>query len=137
MDAKDRVVTCVVDTHTLLWFLSGDKRLGERAKALMDDASTALLIPTVVLVEALGVIERGRSAVTPDELRTVTTHPRVKILPLHQSIVWNCTQVHFTRDLFDRMIVASTMYAERRHGKVALLTRDEVISASDFLTTIW
>jgi PIN domain nuclease of toxin-antitoxin system len=39
----------LLDTHAALWFLSGDERLGEKAKHhLMDDTNRALLSAAVV-----------------------------------------------------------------------------------------
>jgi PIN domain nuclease of toxin-antitoxin system len=41
-----------LDTHTVLWWLSGDERLGPRAGELIDDASSEVLLSAAVVLEA-------------------------------------------------------------------------------------
>ena len=41
----------LVDTHALVWFLDGDRRLSQDARALLRDESNPLVVPTIVLAE--------------------------------------------------------------------------------------
>ena len=41
----------LLDTHTLLWLLSGDKRLGNRARELVEDSSNNCFLSIVSLWE--------------------------------------------------------------------------------------
>ncbi|MBM4402382.1 MAG: twitching motility protein PilT, partial [Candidatus Cloacimonetes bacterium] len=46
----------VVDTHSLIWFLTADERLGKKAKEVLlsaDGTHVILLISTIVLFEVL------------------------------------------------------------------------------------
>lgn len=39
----------IADTHPVVWFLEGNPRLGNNAKAVLSDPQTHLVIPTIVL----------------------------------------------------------------------------------------
>ena len=43
--------TFVVDTHALVWYIDGDRRLSATAEASLDDPTATLVIPTIVLAE--------------------------------------------------------------------------------------
>jgi PIN domain nuclease of toxin-antitoxin system len=43
----------VLDTHTLLWFLDGDARLGHRVSQILGDPNARFLLPAIALAEAL------------------------------------------------------------------------------------
>ena len=48
----------VLDTHTLLWHLGGDPRLGPKADAILNDPTALLIIPVIVLAEAKHAADR-------------------------------------------------------------------------------
>jgi len=53
----------VLDTHVLIWYFIGSRRLREELKELIDETRRQggrLLVPTIVLAEALDVAEKGR-----------------------------------------------------------------------------
>jgi len=53
----------VVDTHVLIWYFIGSERLDETLKAKVDDVryrNGRLLVPTIVLSEALFIADKGR-----------------------------------------------------------------------------
>lgn len=57
------MIVGVLDTHTILWFLSGDPRLSATARTFIMDASTAgndLAISSITLVEMVYLIEKGK-----------------------------------------------------------------------------
>ena len=68
----------VLDTHTLVWYLEGSPRLSTRAKAIVDDLSSQLVVPIIALAEAAFLVERGRIAITsvPNLLNDVQADPR-------------------------------------------------------------
>lgn len=51
----------VADTHALLWYLTADTRLGANAKIAMQDPKNQIIIPAIVVAEALYIIEHGKS----------------------------------------------------------------------------
>src|SRR5258707_4334287 len=53
----------VVDTHTIVWYLSGDQRLSANAADALDSATAAgerIHVPSVCLVELTYLVEKGR-----------------------------------------------------------------------------
>ena len=39
----------VLDTHALIWYLEANPRLGAKAKVLLDDPTTELVLPLIAL----------------------------------------------------------------------------------------
>ena len=53
----------VVDTHTIVWYLSNDPRLSAKAIAALDQATIEgdpIHVPSVCLVELTYLVEKGR-----------------------------------------------------------------------------
>jgi len=56
--------TYLLDTHTLIWYFTGSARLKKKAREVIDDCRNRggkLLIPTIVLSEALDIAEKGKA----------------------------------------------------------------------------
>jgi len=100
----------LLDTHTLLWWLSDDRRLGRTAREAISDPGNDVLASAVSLWEIvvkirigklqadIGAIERAvirngfqRLAVTPPHLAALS------VLPIHH------------RDPFDHMLIAQAI----------------------------
>lgn len=50
----------VVDTHALLWYLEGNPKLGNAAKAVLSDPASELVLPLIALAEAVFTVEKAR-----------------------------------------------------------------------------
>ena len=104
----------LLDTHTLLWFLSGDGRLGNRARELVKDSSNERFFSVASLWEI--AIKVDKLALTkpfnqlfPEQLEfngikilniTVDSLTKLTVLPFHH------------RDPFDRLIIAQALVEE-------------------------
>lgn len=53
----------IVDTHALVWFLEGNRRLSAAAKAILTDSTAHLVIPAIVLAEAAYLYAHKRTSV--------------------------------------------------------------------------
>ncbi len=126
----------VVDTHALVWYLSNDPRLGLEARRILAEPSTFLIIPTLVLAEAKHISERKRTTITFDEImRTVASARRITIFPLDIFVV---AALPTNLDIHDGLIVATALAARDLFAEeVAVLTRDQLISASALVPVIW
>ena len=51
------MVRYLLDTHTLLWFIAEDKHLSDRARRLILDSSSEILIS---IAESLGDCDQGQ-----------------------------------------------------------------------------
>ena len=121
-----------LDTHVIIWLSSGRRdRLSARARSLIgrDDCQ----ISPVVMLELETLFERGKidrdASIPVDYLvdglgLTISNTPLLTIVDRARSFAW-------TRDPFDRLIVANAMAAGAR-----LVTADQSI-LENFADAVW
>ncbi len=112
----------LLDTHAALWLLSGDPRLGERAREHLFDDTNRVLLSAAVVWEVAIKRSLGKLAV-PDEYLSLLLEAGAQALPVsveHASAVEHLPWHH--RDPFDRLLVAQAA-AER----AALVSGDEAL----------
>jgi len=130
----------IVDTHTLLWYLDTDKRLGSTAKRILDDRSTRFLLPTIALAEALFILERGRGQYAVNEerlLASIRADSRIRIVALGQRILDLTLQCKAIDEMHDRQIVATALFIQSRGFTTAILTKDANITTSGLIPCVW
>lgn len=129
----------VLDTHTLVWYLEGSPRLSTRAKAIVDDLSSQLVVPIIALAEAAFLVERGRIAISsvPDLLNDVLADPRIEVYPLTWEVFQHTLTATSIPEMHDRLIIATTLHLQSQGHTVALITRDEMITQSGLVSIIW
>lgn len=126
----------IVDTHALVWYIIDDRRLGKQAKQVLDNPSALLVIPTIVLAEAKYISVRKRLSLSFDDImRTIAGNARTTLFPLDAFIVANMPD---KMDIHDGLIVATAFSAQKLFAEeIAILTRDELITASRLLPVVW
>ncbi len=125
--------TYIVDTHTLIWYLDNDRRLGKHAEAILDDPQIRIIIPAIVLAEVKYLAHRGRFAQTLDDvLRVLSIDPRCIIYPVDLSVV-KAAPVGLS--IHDSLIIGTALV--QREIIDGLLTQDEAIVASGLVSTVW
>ncbi len=130
----------VADTHTVIWYLSGNKRLSRKARAIFQKASAGhshVVIPSIVLVETIFLVQRERfDKKIVKTLLSLTENPDdgIYIYPLNKVVVQALS--HFgpvaIPELADRIIAATAL-----HLDLPLLTVDPSIRASKLIRTVW
>src|SRR6266849_7319333 len=99
--------TFVVDTHTLVWFLSRSPRLSRAAHAILRDPTVYLIIPAIVLTEIKYLGSRGRFAQTLDDvLHVISTDPRCLVYPIDLRVVQQAPAI---LDIHDSLIVGTAL----------------------------
>ena len=128
----------VLDTHALIWYLEGDRRLGRSARSALRDTANPIFLPVIALAEAVWLIERGRTGIpsVASLLSDVTLDARIIIVPLTRIIVEITTSLTTIDEMHDRQIVATALHLTDTQP-VRLLTRDENITASRLVPTLW
>ena len=100
----------VVDTHPLLWYLANNPRLGPAAKAALSDPTSELVLPAIVLAEACWIVERGRVALSADQLlQALHADLRIQVHPLDEAVVRRSLGVTTITEMHDRQIVATAL----------------------------
>lgn len=125
--------TYVVDTHTLVWYLANDPRLGAEAEAILDDRSARLIVPAIVLAEIKHLAHKRHFTQDLDDvLRIINSDPRCLVYPIDMSVV---IKAPTGLDIHDSLIVGVALV--QREIIEGILTRDEAIAESGFVPAIW
>ena len=130
----------VIDTHILVWWVSGDKSLSIPAsraitRTLAGDGE--VIISSISAWEISMLIEKGRLVLSMDVeswLGEISQIDGVRFIPVDNEIAIKSTELPgtFHKDPADRMIVATA-----RKLAVSLVTADEKIIQYEHVKTIW
>lgn len=118
----------LLDTHTLLWWLAGDRQLSKRARLTVADEANEVFVSAASAWEVATKYRIGRlpgaGPLAVDFAREVRQQGFSE-LPLsiaHGQVAGALPGEH--RDPFDRMLVA-----QAREDKMALVSNDEIFDA--------
>jgi len=128
MSEGEGSLLCVLDTHVLIWYFTGNKRLSDELRDIVDRVRREggrLLIPTIVLAEALNVATKGRVEFDFRQLyQLVRYEPEFEIVEFGAAVFDETLRVEGISEIHDRIIVATA-----RFYAASLLTLDGVIRA--------
>ncbi|MFO7651030.1 MAG: PIN domain-containing protein [bacterium] len=129
-------MVCVVDTHTLVWYLTDSPKLGRSAAEALEQSDTELIIPTIVLAELKYLHQRRRIPLSLVLVRRMLeADERCVFYPLTDQVV-DLLPLHL--EMHDAIICATAMLHEKSLGQaVPVLTRDEAIAGSGLVRVIW
>jgi PIN domain nuclease of toxin-antitoxin system len=131
----------ILDTHALVWYLEGNTRLGEQARATMGADDSEMVLPIIALSEAAFLVERGRIGIPtiPDLVTDVNDDKRIEVYPLTMEIFKRSLTPEGLGipELHDRFIVSTGLYLQDLGHTISILTRDKAITDSGALPIIW
>ena len=129
----------VLDTHPLVWYLEGNPRLSQKAKAIIDDQGSDLVLPIIALAEATFIVERGRTGIpsASDLLVSVQSDPRIEVYPLSLAILQRSLRATMIPEMHDRLILATAMQLQSLGHTVSLLTKDARMARSGLTPIVW
>ena len=118
----------LLDTHTLLWFLMGDKKLSHKARRLIDNPENKKLLSIASLWEIAIkvsvrklVLDKSFERLFPEQLH----FNRIEILDITVNSLTKLTTLPFHhRDPFDRLIIAQALVE-----KLPIIGTDAVFDA--------
>jgi PIN domain nuclease of toxin-antitoxin system len=125
----------LLDTHTLLWWLTNDERLSSRALAAIGNPRNAVWISPasgweLATKRRLGKLPGAERVL--HRLPALVEESRLRVLPITLAHAINAGALdHPHRDPFDRMLVAQAMIED-----MALVTSDPACKALG-AETIW
>jgi PIN domain nuclease of toxin-antitoxin system len=118
----------LLDTHALLWWLAGDKRLPEAARSAIDAFDAEVLVSVVSVFEIATKHRLGklplRPAIAADLVGTIRSHgfAHLTLDPISAQLAGRLTGPH--RDPFDRILVAQAIT-----GDLALVSNEATFDA--------
>ncbi len=131
----------ILDTHALVWFVEGNKRLSESAKEILAATNSQMVLPLIALAEAALIIERGRTTITDLSkfLTRVYADTRIEIFPLTLDVFERSLTPEGLRipELHDRFIVSTGLHLQDLGETVEIVTKDQAITDAGVLSTIW
>jgi PIN domain nuclease of toxin-antitoxin system len=129
----------VLDTHTLVWWVTGDPTLSKKAKAAIarEQAGGGIIVSSISAWEIAMLVEREKLLLSMDVsswLATVAQIDAVRFMPVDVEVATKSVELpgEFHKDPADRMIVATA-----RKLAVPLVTKDDKIRAYAHVKTIW
>ena len=128
-------MTVLLDTHPLLWFVTGDRRMSVAARAVIEDARSDLVLSVVSAWEIVIKVQRRKLDVGEPPDRFIRRHVRrigLRVLPIRMRHVLRLAALpDHHRDPFDRLLVA-----QAQAESIPVMTRDGVIAKYD-VDIIW
>ena len=125
----------VVDAHAIIWYFIDDSRLSQNARQAFEQTITAgvIIIPTIVLAEIMYISQKGRISITFEEtLSHIEMYENFHIAALELDILKVAASISADLEMHDRLIVATTL-----HFDAHLITKDEQITQSEVVNTVW
>ena len=131
----------ILDTHALVWYLEGNSRLSQRVQSLMSAVDSQMVLPLIALAEATLLIERRRIALPSVTalIADIEQDKRIQVYPLTKWIFARSLTKEGQQipELHDRFIVSTGLHLQDLGHSIAILTRDESITAAGVLPVIW
>ncbi len=126
----------LTDTHSLIWFLTKDSNLSDKAKAiflLAENRQAVILIPTIVLAELLFVCEKKKFQKGFSEFIEVIKNAQNFVLyNLDLEIIIECERLIRINEMHDRIIVATAKILN-----AVVITKDANIKESGDVKIVW
>lgn len=131
----------ILDTHALVWFVEGNKRLSESAKTIIAGTDSEMVLPLIALAEAAVIIERGRTTISDVSkfVARVYADTRIEIFPLTVDVFEHSLTPEGLRipELHDRFIVSTGLHLQDLGETVEIVTKDQAITDAGVLSVIW
>jgi PIN domain nuclease of toxin-antitoxin system len=126
-------MTILLDTNVLLWFVSGDGRLSQESKELIENTDNHICVSIVSLWEITIKLNIGRLEMDNDLetfFKVVSSDYGFEILNIKENhLLRYLTLPMIRRDPFDRLI-----YSQAKAEGFAFLFTDEIFERYDELT---
>mgnify|MGYP001562699869 FL=1 len=125
----------VTDTHSLVWYFTSDPRLSSKALSAFSEAESDgnIIVPAVVLAEIMFIAKKGRITISfAETLDKIGESGNFIIAPLDADILKIADKIEADLEMHDKLIAATAIYYE-----AVLITRDEHLSRSQIVATVW
>lgn len=124
----------LLDTHTFLWFVSGDDQLPESARGIIKDIHVSCFLSAASLWEITIKLQNKKLnlGISLEELFDFADRNQIEIIPINfeHLIFLSKLPVHH-HDPFDRLIISQAISED-----LTVITRDKLFKLYD-LKQIW
>ncbi|MEO0095919.1 MAG: PIN domain-containing protein [candidate division WOR-3 bacterium] len=129
-------MTYIVDTHVLVWFLTGSKQLSKTVTDILKKREIKIIIPTIVLAELKYLHKRKKIPISFEKVKSaIDEDERCVIFPLNEDII---DVIPTQLDIHDGIICGTAiLFSKTLKDKVAILSRDREIKDSQLVQVIW
>jgi len=125
-----------IDTHSLIWFLTENKKLGKKALKILEETDQGkhiVIIPTIVLAELLYLCENKDVKLDfKDFLNKLKESFNYIPYSLDLNVILKSIELKKLKDIHDRIIVATALSTNTK-----LITKDKLIKDTGYLDCIW
>ena len=132
----DGQIRFVADTHALWWFLKSPERLSAAATAVFRLAATGnatIVVPSIVVAEFYFLSVKLGQPIAPAELLArLDSVGSIEVSDLGRAQLERLELCQEIPEMHDRLIAAESLTLE-----APVLTRDESLTASPQVPTIW
>ena len=126
----------VTDTHSLIWYLTEDKKLGKKAFSIFakaDRGEAIIIVPTIVLSEMIYICEKkGAELKIKDVIHKIKNSLNYVPYNLDIETLEKLMNIKNISEMHDRIITAIALLT----GSI-LITKDKEITKSKTVETIW
>ena len=126
----------VTDSHSLIWYLTDDKRIGRDALSIFtkaDRGEATIIVPTIVLAEIIFICEKKKVNL---EIKNVIDKIKVSLnylsYNLDVEILEKIISLKNVSEMHDRILVATAKLLN-----ATLITKDEEITWSNEVKVVW
>ena len=125
----------VTDTHSLVWYFTGDSRLGKKALQAFERTvkENVIIVPTVVLAEIMFIARKGKITLSfTKTLDKIEKYNNFEITPLDIDILKTADKIKTGLEMHDKLIVATAI-----NFNATLITKDKMIRELRGVSTVW
>ena len=127
-------MSLLLDTHTLLWFASGDHQLPKEIKSKITDTNTSCFISVASLWEITIKLKLGklRLAISLEQLFHILEDNQIDVIQISYDHLFILSELpHYHSDPFDRLIISQAI-----SEKMSLVSKDKQLH-NYRVRTIW
>ncbi len=125
----------LLDTHALLWFISGDRTLSDKSKEIIENYDNKCYVSIASFWEISIKISLNKLQIDFkwNELETFLSENEIEILPIQLNHLQTLSTLPFHhRDPFDRLLISQCKVEDLK-----FITKDENVVLYKEIKTIW
>jgi len=125
----------LLDTHTFLWYLEGNKSLSKKVKEIIDNPKNKSYI-SIASIWEMGIkisLDKLQLGISLEDLKQELITNEIEILPLDFDHIIELQHLHYHhRDPFDRILIS-----QAKCEKLKILSKDKSFKLYKQVKVVW